>query len=186
MSSFSEGQTHQLMEALEKDGWTPEDVTRLGQFQNLSGIRAVIRGHAEVKEVEHLINLDAPPFCPEGFEVVEHNKGGVLRWNSSKVGFYLSPRQQEGKWLKGTELREELKDQPTLNANLLDYLLVHPNLIPEEWKGKYIFFWGTTYRGPYGFLFVRYLEWNGGQWFWDFYWLGSAWYSADPALVRAS
>ncbi len=32
MSSFPEGQTHQLMESLERDGWTPTEVTALGQL----------------------------------------------------------------------------------------------------------------------------------------------------------
>jgi hypothetical protein len=37
-------------------------------------------------------------------------------------------------------LREELIARPVFNANLLDYLLKNPHLIPAEWKGKDAFF----------------------------------------------
>ena len=34
----------------------------------------------------------------------------------------------------------------SLNANVLDYLLEHPELIPKKWKKYRIVFWGTIYR----------------------------------------
>jgi hypothetical protein len=186
MSSYSEGQTHQLMEALEREKWTAQDVTLLGQFKNLAGIRTVLRGLAEIKSVEHLIDLAANPFIPEDWTVEEHKKGGQWKWDPTKVKLYPSDQQQAGKCIKGDDLRKEFEDKPVLNANVLDYLLQHPHLIPDVWKGKWVFFWGTIYRGPYGFLYVRCLYWGGGAWFWGYYWLGYDWCSGRPALVRAS
>jgi hypothetical protein len=48
MSSYTEGQTHQLMEALQTAGFTADDVTKLGQFDNLPSIRAVVRNELVV------------------------------------------------------------------------------------------------------------------------------------------
>jgi len=130
----------------------------------------------------HLIDCDANPFLPEGWKEVEyHKKGGILEWDLTKVKLHLSPNQQNGKTIKGHELREELANEPVLNANVLDYLLAHPELIPEEWKGKCIFFWGTIYRYSGDSLFVRYLCWSGGRWGWDYGWLDGGWDSHSPA-----
>ena len=72
-----------------------------------------------------------------------------------------------------------------MNANVLDYLLAHPELIPEDWKNKYVFFWGTIYRYSSGGLCVRYLCWNGSKWRWDGNWLAHDFYSAYPAVLAS-
>lgn len=119
------------------------------------------------------IDLDADPvFVPEGFEVVEHIKGGFLNWNPKrpKIELYISPSQRKGV-LHGEKVCEELDefDGIPVNANALDYflkLLPHkPWIIPDEWKNvelhttKYILFWGTRYRFEEGFC-VRSLCWS--------------------------
>lgn len=67
---------------------------------------------------------------------------------------------------RATSFAKELEDQPVLNANVLDFLREHPELIPDEWKGKFTFFWGTIYRHRDGDLYVRCLYWDGGRWDW--------------------
>ena len=146
----------------------------------------VLLGHASITVVDHLIDLDAPRFIPQGWKVEEHKKGGQLTWDATKVSLYLSEGQKNGKRLEGNKLREELKSQPVYNANLLDDLLKNPHLIPEDWKGKYIFFWGTIYRLSDGSLYVRFLYWRGGRWYWRCRWLVLYWYGNDPAVVCAS
>ena len=128
------------------------------------------------------INTDKKPFVPEGWKVEEHRKCGTV--DLSKLALHLEPEQKEGH-LSGDVLRERLKDKSVLNANVLDYLLKHPKLIPEEWKGKYVFFWGTIYRDSGGSLSVRYLYWYGGRWYWFYYWLDHVWHGRNPALVSA-
>jgi hypothetical protein len=186
MSSYSEGQTHQLMNALEAAEFTAEDVTRLGQFSDLRGIRFAVRGQAEIVVTKHIIDLDADPFVPGGWTLEEHRKGGQFEWDSARVALYLSPEQQGRKVIKGDRLRDELKGKPVFNANLLDYLLANPQLIPEEWKGKFVFFWGTIYRDSDGCLYVRCLFWGGGRWYWDGSWLDGDWGGYFPAAVPAS
>ena len=119
------------------------------------------------------INLDADPvFVPEGFEVVEHHKCGVLNWNPIRpqIELYLPPVQRKGV-VDGIQVFEELKDFQGMsaNANLLDYLINNvahkPWIIPEVWKqlelhrSKHILFWGTRYRFEGG-VCVRSLDWH--------------------------
>jgi hypothetical protein len=63
---------------------------------------------------------------------------------------------------------------------------MNSHLIPEEWKGKYVFFWGTIYRGSGDNLYVRCLCWGGGRWDWGYDWLGGGWDDGNPAAVPAS
>jgi hypothetical protein len=73
-----------------------------------------------------------------------------------------------------------------LSANVLDYLLAHPESIPEDWKGKWVYFWGTIYRNADGSLYVRFLFWHGGRWVWDYSWLAGDFRGSRPAAVSAS
>lgn len=215
MSSYTEGQTHQLMDKLEAEGFSPEQITKLGQFGNLAGIKSVLEGLAKIKPVAEdatrvitfnettiAVNLAATPKLPfkgaqveqrigEGWAIVEKHADG-LYVNGRKVVLHLSKRQQNGKWLKGYELCEELMGKPALNANLLDALADNPHLIPEDWKkdesGKirYICFWTTVYRDSNGFLYVRCLFFDAGAWRRHYYGLGSDWDGRDPAALLAS
>ena len=133
-------------------------------------------GDAVITVPEHLIDLDANPFIPyDGCKVEEHQKGGQFRWDASKVALYLSKKQRGSSYIDGNKLRDELKGKPVYNANLLGYLLKKPHLIPEEWKGKFVFFWGTIYRHSGGDLYVRCLYWDGDGWYWGDDWLDGGW-----------
>jgi len=153
-------------------------------------VRRFLSGESVVKMEERLINCDADPLVPKGWEVEEHKKDGQFAFDPTKVKFYLSPNQQNGKSIEGNKLRKELAGKKVLNANVLDYLLAHPELIPENWKkdenGKTrcIFFWGTIYRDPYGLLHVRYLDWDGVRWVRHSSWLDLDWSGDSPAAVK--
>jgi len=154
-------------------------VNKLG---GLEGAQRFLRGDAEVVIKTHVIDCDANPYVPNNWKVEEHIKGGELRWNPDEVELYLCDKQKGGT-IEGNELRKLLKGKPVLNANVLDYLLANPQLIPEEWKDKAVFFWGTIYRGLHGLVFVRYLFWSGDRWYWDFDWLGNDFDDNDPAVL---
>lgn len=134
--------------------------------------------------IEHLIDCDVAPVIPEGWSIEEHRPGGQFSFNATKVELYLTKKQTKNP-VVGNDLQKELKGKAVLNANVLDYLLAHPELIPEDWKGKYVFFWGTIYRNANGSLYVRYLGWSGRQWYWDYLWLGSNFHSDYPAAVAS-
>ena len=176
----SAGLTHELEMAMDRaGGWSPTLVKRMCEGDRLVHIREYLLGLAEIRHPEHLIDCDTAPFIPQNWQVEEHQKGGFFKWNSAEVKFYLSEPQRQDKVIEGNKLRQELADKPVLNANVLDYLLAHPHLIPEEWKRdekgcvRGILFLGTTYRGPSNRLFVRLLYWNNREWIWTGCWLGS-------------
>lgn len=103
-----------------------------------------------IKE-SRLIDCNILPFIPEGYKVHEHKKGGQFEWNPQNIA------------LSG----ENISDK-ALNANVLDYLLENPHLIPEEWKDKYVFFPGTIYLRSTGQKCIRCLGWHEEwKWFWS-------------------
>jgi len=161
--------------------------------QVFDSLKKLLRGESpfpvQVSNASRLIiDLDSAPYIPDGWSVEEHNKGGVMEWDPTKVALHLDPDQKNGKWIEGNKLRKKLAKLNPYNANLLDFLLKKENqhLIPEEWKGKYIYFWGTIYRSSDGRLCVRYLFWLVGAWLWDYNWLGRGWDGGRPAAVPAS
>ncbi len=138
------------------------------------------------KTLAIVIDLDADPFEPSGWKVEKHTPGGQFTFDPSQVRLHLDTGQQNGKYIEGNKLRTQLEKEPTMNAVLLDWYLANPQYIPEEWKSKYVFFWGTIYRGRRGYLYVRYLDWLGDRWIWSYDWLDVDWDGDYPALVRAS
>ena len=129
-----------------------------------------------------LVDCNVAPFVPEGWTVVENRQCGKVRPDDADL--YMSEKQKNGP-VSGNEFQKKLADLPVLNAAMLDWYLAHPERIPETWKGKLVFFWGTIYRDANGYLFVRVLDWNGDQWNWDGYCLGYDFSSSDPAAVAS-
>ena len=141
----------------------------------------VVRGKSQIVAIEHVINCDADPFVPGGWTVKTHEKGGFFKWDASNIRLYLSKTQQGDGQILGHKLCKELEQESVLNANVLDFLLKHTDLIPEEWKGEDVLFWGTIYFDSGGGLYVRCLYWYGGRWGWDCRWLGDGFGDRAPA-----
>jgi hypothetical protein len=133
---------------------------------------------------KHIIDLEAmPTSLHDSWKIEEHQGKGRWEWNPKELELYLSAKQKIGR-VEGDKLRQRISHP--LNANVLDYLLKNPELIPDDWKGKYIFFWGTVYRDDGGGLHVRCIGWYSGGWRWSFQWLEGGWCRTDPAVVLAS
>jgi len=130
-----------------------------------------------------IVDLDADPFCPEGWTVESHQKGGIRKFDKTTISPYLADGQKNGSCMVGNDLRAALVAQPVENANQLDWYLAHSDQIPKEWKGKLVFFWGTIYRND-GKLCVRCLRWCVGKWHSYYYWLSDVFASGNPAAVR--
>ncbi len=188
---FSIGQMNQLGDAFEAHGMTPEDVTKLRSHPDFAMLRLFARGQAKIVLPQLLIDCDAAPFTPNGWSIHKEDQiasavHGQFEWNPTRVKLHLSKSQKPGKLVEGNKLRKELEGQLVLNANVLDGLLAHSELIPDEWKGKAIFFWGTIYRDSNGDLCVRYLYWDDSRWRWNDGWLDSSFSGNAPAAVSAS
>ena len=198
--TMTTGQAHEVAQAFGRSGWNNEQVKQLSEGDFLKQVLDALLGRAEIKAIEHAVDFSADPFMPDGWSVEEHQKGKVaklerkgddLYLDGKKIEFWLSSEQKRGV-ITGNILRAKLKGKPVLNANLLDHLLKNPHLIPEAWKKdengntRYIFFWGTIYRGAGGYLYVRYLYWDGDRWVWLYFWLDYDFCGIFPAAVSAS
>ena len=160
---------------------------------------ADVRRWIKIDENTIAVDLESSPRLPfSGAEIEQHiGVGGAifqkradgLYRNGRKVGLHPSERQLNGKWLKGHELRDELTGKPVLNANELDALYDNPHLIPEDWKKdergniRFIFFWGTIYRGSAGSLCVGCLSFGDGSWNRSYCWLDDDWNDNNPAAL---
>lgn len=178
------GLIHEAVVTGRKAGWTVDEWAKLAHSEEtMQNIRHVLLGHAKIVIPEHVINCDTDPFVPDGWEVVEHQRSGAFKWNAADVALHLDKEQMDGKWIEGDKLRNELANKPVLNANVLDHLLANPHLIPEEWKGKFVFFWGTIYRDQHDNLRVRCLSCRDDRWHWGAGWFGNSWSTRYPAAV---
>lgn len=133
------------------------------------------------------IDTDKSPSLPFLAATIEsHKKMGKIAWKKDGMSLYLSEKQRNGNYIHGNDLRKELESQPVLNATVLDYLIEHPELYPEDWKDKYIHFWGTIFRNSGGRLCVRCGYWNEGRVVSSYRWLGRGWLGLYPAASLAS
>jgi hypothetical protein len=179
------GQANELKLAFRREGsWTNEEIKMLCEQKGfLTSVREVLLNRAEIKQVEYLVDMQSDPFTPDGWTVVEHRQVGGFKWDLSKVELYLDEAQKNGGCIEGNKLRKKLATKDVSNANLLDFLLKNTQLIPESWKGQYVFFWGTIYRNAFGGLCVRFLYWGGDRWRWRYGWLDGGWSGIYPAAV---
>ena len=146
---------------------------------------------------KHSVYLSGVPKMPWGHRTIKRHVGnGTLELDPSRLELYFSPNQINGNVIGGNELRSEFEKGtvPVLNACVLDYLLLHPELILEDWKfdeagrERDIYFWGTIFFDEdFGFV-VHYLRWSvyRGEWAMCAQWLRS--FTANdhsPAAVLA-
>ena len=82
------------------------------------------------------IDTTKTPYIPYDSWTVEHHDTSLGKIDPTKISLWLHDKQKEG-YINGHELRKELP-KGVLNANVLDYLYEHQDLIPKEWEGKYI------------------------------------------------
>ena len=113
----------------------------------------------------------------------EKNADGKLYLNGIEVIRYYSPGQRGGKFIKGYDLRNELKGKRVLNAHIMDVLMENPQIIPDEWKTGSTYFWGTIFRNASGRLYVEFLYWSSDKWHWSCDSLDHYLDGSEPAAV---
>jgi len=177
---------NQLADALEQASFSGEDLAKLKQFKNLVGLKNAINGLAEIVDRENIIDFNLKPFTPRGWVVDEHLQFGKWPFDINAVSLYRDEKQKNESLIGGHDLRINLVGRLLLNANVLDFLIDHPNLIPEPWKEFYVFFWGTLYRNQRNELQVRGLVWDGRSWNWLTRCLDEKFRTDQPALIIKS
>ena len=161
----------------------------LGWEQNGKALTKVLRETLIPPSPEYVINLDSTPRRlnrRDNWRLIEHQKGGTFIWNTATVRLYLSESQRGDEGVSGHKLQEELKNKIVFNINLRDHLIEYPHLIPEEWKGKTIYFWGTILGTQFGSPHVPYIWCDRDCWFPGEQLLQNSFGSNEPALVLES
>jgi hypothetical protein len=152
--------------------------------------------HNEVRrDTTTLIDTDRDPYRSSKWSLIEHRKLGIITWDKERQAqaLYYSRNQKlkpkEGKPPKATEghqLRKELEQLPVLNANVLDHLLEHQELIPDTWRKLVVYFWGTLFYGQdEKDIIVRCLGYQDGKFHDNREWLRNRWLYFAPAALLA-
>jgi hypothetical protein len=161
MSTLGVGMMNQLGDALEREGYSPDLITKLRSDSHLlKQLKSILSGSATVK-LRYMIDDGGRSTIEQGWSIeYNHSLFGKFEWDESKAKLYLSLQQRNGN-IRASILRRQLTRKPVLNAAVLDFLLAHPEMIPEDWKMRgNICFWGTVYCDPHGALRVRHLFWG--------------------------
>ncbi len=175
----------ELDHAFERNGWSAAEVKLLSQGDKLSRMRDVLRGAGKIVDIDHYID-HVNPYVPEGWRLSVHKHNDKLKWNPENLQLYVHENQIANKGMIGHILFEGLWRKRVLNANVLDYLLSHLEIIPESWKWKDIFFWGTLYNNEKGDLCVRQLLWRGDRWDWSQKGVHEQWHKTSIAVLDGS
>jgi hypothetical protein len=187
------GQANEFKLACRRAGWKNKDIKTLCEGDSLAQILPFIRGNAVINVIEHFIDCSLPSQNPDlrkeqmKMTISTHCFKGILKWdrNAQKDALYqyVSPRDAD-------MVKRELEDNEVvvLPDNVLDYLLAHPRIIPDEWKGKYVCFWGTIYHDEGGCFYVRCLDWEkeAKKWGWHYSWSKNGFSHLSPAALPAS
>jgi hypothetical protein len=86
MSGYTEGLSHQLMNALEKADFTPVDVDKLRQFKDLRLIKEIVHGRAKIVLIEGVIT----EILTLGFHKTLQAYRAALEANGDKIGDYAN------------------------------------------------------------------------------------------------
>lgn len=216
MSSYSEGQTHQLADALEAEGFTPAEVTLFGQNQGgvLTGLLLVLRGLAKIVREGFKLACDKP-FSPAKFigqdwtvwkgpangnglegkedRDVREDSLSVIDWNEVVLDAHLLKKETS------VEGEEKLK-RAIASGNIQlggrafislweDYQANRENSVLEKLRCKgvtRIYFFGLRLRDPRGRRGVLCLYVDGSEWYWYYLWLNNHWNADSPPYPSAS
>ena len=207
-SDYSFDQIGQLVFSLRRNGWTKEDVTKLGQCgeEKSRSIRAFLSGEVDfvskTKSVElepvidSLIRVDrsVKPVYPDWVKKVMHpklEKTGPAEYDISQVELWLHEGQKNGKWVMGQVIYEYLKKEKMLESclSLRDLEEIQKKGIAffrKHFQGKAMFAWKSVVLDRDGHLRAPFLYEGGGEVVLHWYWLEYVWNDDYPALWFAS
>lgn len=207
MSSYSEGQTHQLMEALQAKGFTAEHVTKLGQYDRLVDIRLVLDGVAQIvlvqapvqKEEVPLdtiirVNRSVRPAYPDWAVKVmnpELENTGPAEYDLATMSLWLHDRQKSGV-TTGKVIYDHLKEHHMLAScgSLQDAQQIQKKgvaVFQKIFGNNRVYFWKSVVRDRVGRgLSVPCLCVDGGGVVLHWLWLGGGWDDDRPAVRFAS
>lgn len=109
-------------------------------------------------------------FIGKSWVIAEDNEALPETWDSASTRLVSALRKGEAT-VSGEKTIERLRGDKPLGARAFLYFWNNREKIPEEWKGKLVFFDATVLRNPGGDRFSLYLSWFGDRWYWYYNWL---------------
>jgi hypothetical protein len=119
----------------------------------VASIKPLVDNTGKVIMTDGLVDLASPPtLFRDLHSVINHDKGPA-NFDLNEVRVILPPFHPNG-W-----------EGRSFNANMLEYLLKHPERIPADFKtsGKMMLFFGTRYHDYDIEPCVRYLRYEGDE-----------------------
>jgi hypothetical protein len=205
----NQAEIREMQDVLARNGWTRSLLDKAMRREGfLWLVREVLEGRATIcysgrlitgavsaveRTVGHTIDCDAKPFEPNGFWVVAPEEQmpnrvrGQFVFDPTKVRLYLLPSPPDVATdviMRETEFMKEF----VLPANVLDFYLANPHVIPEKWKDTEVYFFGTIYGASNSDKrCVRYLYFaRDNEWTSHHRWFDHNLYGKSSAAVRAS
>jgi hypothetical protein len=179
-NDFSIGLSHEFVITVAKVGWSPEQLSSLTKNQDLlkQFLGVINKTHKIVKKI-HVIDCNVLPLFPESgygwkfYEGPSKNKFGLLSFNPEHLEVFHCSKRREDRTDWVTYMVDDFHKESLngLPANVLDYLLGIPELIPEDWKNKsksgkirHFVFVKTQYVEPNGIVHYRDLYYEDNKW----------------------
>ena len=138
-----------------------------------------------------IIDLDSSPYLQDSWNMIieQHLEQGQLKINSNEIFTLLSEKSTRA-IINGSFVQKGSVGWNGLNANFLDYLLAHPELIPTKDLAvrssgfRDVYFWGTIYRHKVdNGLWVRVLIDCAGRATWRWGYITKDWGKEVPASL---
>ena len=108
------------------------------------------------------INCDSDPANDEaGWIIVSSQKDGTYQLTAGDIKTVSFESKTTA--IQAEKIVQKLNGSG-LNACVLDYLLEHPEMIPEAWKTKHVVFAGTIFKDAGGNRCVKALYFFDGSW----------------------
>ncbi len=172
--SFAFQLAENLADAFFDAGFSSAEVAGIS-VDRLKEFKGLLRGYGRIEPVRFNINLGVDPFLPEGWAI---QSSRMYSSHSSIIyregdGLYINSRL-----VRCVPTTDKKKSSSPLPAQVLDYLLAHPYLIPDSWKRMeghtpHIFFEGTVFKHNTGGDVVRGMYHDGERYKPDVIWTDS-------------
>lgn len=133
--------------------------------------------HKNPFEKSVITTFDPAAFIRKGWLIVDDNEKLPENWNP-KTATTRSALKSGEPDITGVEAGKRLKDQKLLGAKAFLHFWNNQADIPEEWRGKLIFFDATVLQSPRAGRYTLCLFW-GGRW-----WTGGSASLDDPRRAQ--
>ncbi len=166
----------ELKQAARKAGATLSDIKQLARADVLAEILPALRGWARVVAHQEFVNGEEIRYVIDSgmdFNVRYHNflgdiklerRGDGLVLNGKRILLCQDPEQSQHPKPSREELYKLLRKrygERLLSSSVQIYLFNHPELVPNSFKEKDIFFWGTLgSRTHSNTLYVPWSRWT--------------------------